>query len=123
MKTDISAHIKSFVQCQLRKRSNFKRVPLQPLTTSGIPNERIHVDFFGPLKTSEHGKKYILCITDAFTKYADVIAIPNKEATTVAQSIMDNWICHFGSPIQIHSDGGKKFVNKISAELFSTIGH
>ena len=86
-----------------------------------MPNEHIHVDLFGPLKTSECGKKYIICITDLFTKYAEVIAIPNKEATTVAQSIMNNWICRFGSPIQIHSDGGKEFVNKLSAELFQLL--
>ena len=27
---------------------------------------------------------YILCMTDAFSKYAEVVAIPNKEAETVA---------------------------------------
>ena len=71
-----------------------------------MPNNRIHVDLFGPLKMSEHIKKYILYITNTFKIYAEVIAIPNKEATTIAQAIMDNWICHFGSPVQIHSDGG-----------------
>ena len=60
-----------------------KKVPLQPIPSTEMPNEKIHVDLFGPLKTSESGKKYILCITDSFTKYAEVIAIPNKEATTV----------------------------------------
>jgi transposase InsO family protein len=121
IKTDISAHIKACVQCQLRKRSSLKKVPLQPMPTSDMPNERIHVDLFGPLKTSEQGKKYILVITDSFTKYAEVIAIANKEATTVAKSIIDNWICRFGSPIQIHSDGGKEFVNKLSEELFNLL--
>ena len=98
-----------------------KCVPLQPLPISGMSNEWIHIDLFRPLKTSEHGKKYILCITDSFTKYAEVIAIPNKEATTIAQSIMDNWICQFGSPIQIHSDSGKEFVNKLPSELFQLL--
>ena len=121
IKTDISNHIKSCVQCQLRKRLSLKKLPLQPLPTTDMPNDRIHVDLFSPLKTSEHGKKYILCITDTFTKYAEVVAIPNKKATTVAQSIMDNWICNFGSPVQIHSDGGKEFVNKLSAELFKLL--
>jgi hypothetical protein len=46
------------------------------------PNQRVHVDLFGPLKTSENRNKFILCITDAFTKYAEVIAIPDKQATT-----------------------------------------
>jgi hypothetical protein len=44
----------------------------------------VHVDLFGPLKTSGNSNKYILCITDAFTKHAEVIPIENKQADTVA---------------------------------------
>jgi hypothetical protein len=33
---------------------------------------------------SEGGKKFILCIMDAFTKYVKLVALPNKEAVTVA---------------------------------------
>ena len=43
IKFDIAAHIKACVQCQVRKRSNLKKVPLQPLPTSDMP-ECIHVD-------------------------------------------------------------------------------
>jgi hypothetical protein len=86
-----------------------------------VPNDRVHIDLFGPLKTSPHGKKFILCITDAFTKYAEVVSIENKEASTVAKALMDHWICRFGSPIQFHSDGGKEFVNKLSQELFQLL--
>ena len=64
----------------------------------------------------------ILCITDAFTKYAEVIAIPDKHAETVANELMINWICRYGTPIQIHSDNGKEFVNKLSKELFQLLG-
>ena len=85
------------------------------------PNQRIHVDLFGPLKTSENRNKFILCITDAFTKYAEVIAIPDKQAETVSNEIFTNWICRFGSPLQIHSDGGKEFCNKLSNELYDLL--
>ena len=45
-----------------------------------MPNQRIHMDLFGPLKTSQSGKKYIMVITDAFTKYVELVAIPDKQA-------------------------------------------
>jgi len=61
---------------------------------------------------------YILCITDAFTKYAVVTKIDNKNAEAVARAIFNNWFCKFGIPAQVHTDGGKEFVNKLSAELF-----
>jgi hypothetical protein len=39
---------------------------------------------FGALATSVRNKKYILCKTDSCTKYVELVAIPNKEAETVA---------------------------------------
>ena len=86
-------------------------VQLLPLLDQ--PNQHIHVDLFGPLKTSEHSNKFILCITDAFTKYAEVIPIPDKQVVTMANNIFIHWICRFSSPLQVHSDGGKEFSNKI----------
>ena len=47
---------------------------------------------FGPCKTSDAGNKYVLTMTDAFTKYAEIVAVPNKEAVTVAEAIFTKWI-------------------------------
>jgi hypothetical protein len=43
------------------------------------------MDLFGPCKTSNMGNRYVLRMTDKFTKYAEVFAIPNKEGDTVAE--------------------------------------
>jgi hypothetical protein len=71
------------------------------------PNLWIHVDLFGPMLTADSNKKFILCITDAFTKYAVVTAIANKEAEMVADAIYKHWFTKFRIPAQIHTDGGK----------------
>jgi len=42
---------------------------------------------------SGRGKKYILGITDAFTKCVELVAIDNKEAATVAEAIFEKWFC------------------------------
>ena len=107
IKADIKAHIDSCVQCQVRKKSTAKPTPLHPLPQLTLSNQRVHIDLFGPLKTSDKANKYILCMTNAFTKYADVVAIPDKTALTVSNEIFTHWICRFGTPIQMHSDGGK----------------
>ena len=39
--------------------------------------------------------KYVLTMTDAFIKYAEIVAIPNKEATMVADAIFAKWICWY----------------------------
>jgi hypothetical protein len=66
-------------------------------------------------------QKIVLCITDAFTKYAVVTAIANKEAETVADAIYKEWFSKFGIPAHIHTDIGEEFVNKLSAKLFQLL--
>ncbi len=119
--TDILNHNKTCLRCQRRKKSTDKPPPLQPLPNPNHPNVRIHADLFGPMLAAGRQHKYILCITDAFTKYALVTAIENKEAETVAKAIFNEWFCKFGIPAQIHTDGGKEFVNKLSNELFTLL--
>jgi len=121
MKKDIQAHIDSCLQCQVWKKSTAKPTPLQPLPTVDQPNQRVHIDLFGPLKTSGQGNKMVLVMTDAFTKYAEAIAIQDKQAERVAMEIFVHWICRFGSPVQIHSDNCTEFVNKLNIELFKLL--
>ncbi|MGL6003312.1 DDE-type integrase/transposase/recombinase, partial [Aeromonas sobria] len=119
MDRDINDFIKSCVKCQQRVKNNkTNNTSLQPLPQCSAPNQRIHADLFGPLKTSGSGKKYILCITDSMTKYVELVALPDKEAQTVAEAMFNRWICRYGSPLQITTDGGKEFCSKLSDRLY-----
>jgi len=82
---------------------------------------RIHADLFGLMLAAGRQHKYILCITDTFTKYVMVTAVENKEAEMVAKSIFSEWSCKFGIPAQIHTNGRKEFINKLSNELFTLL--
>ena len=62
-----------------------------------------------------------MCMTDAFTKYAILAAIPDKEATTVAKTFFEHYICTFSVPTVVISDQGKEFSNKIFKELASLL--
>jgi hypothetical protein len=64
--------------------------------------------------------KYILYITNAFIKYALITAIENK-AETVAKAIFSEWFCKLSITAQVHTDGGKEFVNKLSRVLFDVL--
>ena len=55
------------------------------------------MDLFGPLKVrSANGKKYIMVMTDAFSKYTELVAICDKKADTVAKAFFERWICRHG---------------------------
>jgi hypothetical protein len=60
-------------------------------------------------------------MTDAFTKYVELVALPNKEALTVTSAIFNRWICRFGLPLEIVTDQGREFNNKLSEELYSLL--
>jgi hypothetical protein len=61
-------------------------------------------------------------MTDALTKYVELVPLPNKEADTVANAIFDKWYCRFGAPLDIVTDQGKEFCAKLSNELFKRLG-
>ena len=112
------------MQSQLQRKQPQKRTPLNPLPTPELPNERVHLDLFRPLKTYEKLNKYIPAMMDAATKYAEAIAIPDKEAITVPKAIFIHWIwiCKLGVPKQIHTDAGKEFCNKMLDALMKFLG-
>ncbi len=118
MRQDIERHQNYCIWCQKRKKSTNKQTPLAPLPIPECPNLQIHADLFGPMVTADSNKKFDLCITDAITKYAVVTAIASKDAETVANAIYRDWFSKFRILAQIHTDGGKEFVNKLSVELF-----
>lgn len=117
----ISEHTKTCEKCQLRKTAPSGTQPLQPLPIPDTPNIRIHADLFGPMTGSDRKKKWVLCMTDAFTKYAVVTTVEDKTAETVARAIFEQWFCKFGLPAQIHTDGGSEFCNKLSGQLFTLL--
>lgn len=123
MDKDINEHIQRCHKCQIRRKVS-PQTPalLSPLAQCTEPGQRVHADLFGPLKTSGRGKKFILCITDAFTKYVELVALPNKESATVAQAIFERWICRFGMPLEVITDGGKEFVGQLTKDLFKLLG-
>ncbi len=47
--------------------------------------------------------------------------IANEDAEMVADAIYKEWFSKFGIPAQIHTDGSKEFVNKLSAKLFQLL--
>ena len=83
----------------------------------GFPGEVLYIDLVGPLPETEKGDRYIATMQDGFSRYCAACTIPNKEASTVANALLDTWVTKYGCPVRIHSDQGKEFHNKIWHQL------
>jgi transposase InsO family protein len=90
-------------------------------TIPGSPFERVGIDLTGPWPKSGN-KVYMLTYIDHFTKWADAIPLPNKEAVTVANALVSKIFVHVGVPLQILSDQGKEFDNNLMTSLCNKLG-
>ncbi len=45
----------------------------------------------------------------------------NKEADTIANHILNNWICRFGIPVEMVTDQGKEFTAQVCSKLWSKL--
>jgi hypothetical protein len=81
------------------------------------PNKRLHIDLYGTLKTSAAGNHYVVVMTEAFTKYVELAAIPNKTEDQVAKVLFERWFCRFSVPTVTVSDQGKEFCNELVNRL------
>ena len=82
----------------------------------------VAMDILGPLQETDHGNKYILVIGDYFTKWKEAHAMPNMEAITVARIFVNEFICQFGAPEQLHTDQGRNFESVILQKICMLLG-
>lgn len=114
-------YVKRFCQncdkCVPRKfPKKLQSAPLQQYVV-GAPNERIALDILGPLPRTDRGNKYILVVGCYFTKWIESYALPNQEAETVASVLVEQYICRFGVPRQIHTDQGTNFESRLFQKM------
>ena len=85
------------------KRSNAK---LKQYVT-GEPLQRCALDIMGPLPVTDRGNKYVLVLADYFSKWTEAYPMLDMEAATVARIMVEEFICRFGVPLEIHTDQGR----------------
>ena len=105
-----------------RKRPQQTRWGALENIKAGYPLEIVAMDIFGPLPTSKSGNKYILVISDYFTKWAEAFSIPNQEAITVATRLVDHVFCRLSMPTQLDSDMGAQFESQLIKDISGLLG-
>ncbi|KAM6914321.1 gypsy retrotransposon integrase-like protein 1 [Lycodopsis pacificus] len=80
------------------------------------PWQWLGLDVRGPLPQTLNGHKYILTVTDYFSKWVEAVPTQSCLPADVAKHIVDI-IAHFGYPIRILSRLPHDIVHKINREL------
>jgi len=77
---------------------------------AGAPLDLVAIDILSGMPVTPDGLKYVLVVTDYFSKWTEAYALPDAEASTCMQVLYNQFSARFGLPRQLHSDQGKNFI-------------
>jgi hypothetical protein len=89
---------------------------------SGSPWERLQIDITGPLTETETGNRYIIVVTDCFTKWTQTYAVRHIDTESVAKPFVENWVLQYGPPKMLHSDQGRQFESALFKKMCELLG-
>ena len=83
----------------------------------GRPWQKVAIDLVGPLPETLRGNKWVLVLTDHFTRWQDALPLSDATAPVVAEALDSRVFCYFGLPEELHSDRGSQFEGELMTEL------
>ena len=117
LQQDVRHYVAGCEKCQTSKGPlKTPRAPMQ-IVGASRPMERIATDILGELPLTDKGNRYILVVSDCFTKRTKAFPMPNMEARTVADIIVREVVSRFGEPSSIHSDQGRHYESQLFPEM------
>lgn len=118
MRLHVSNYVRRCQTCQRTKNDQTK--PAGFMTHSrdtDRPWRRISADLIGPFPRSTKGNKYVLVVTDTFSKYALLFPIRNATSKLICERMEDMVFLVYGVPETIVCDNGPEFIS----EQFKTL--
>lgn len=112
MTRDIDNYVKQCDSCQKNKIWSHNKIPMKITTTSSEPFEKLYMDIV-VLPDSDYGNRYGLVMQDDLTRFLVVAPMEDQESNTVARTFVENYICKFGTPLELVTDQGSNFMSEV----------
>jgi transposase InsO family protein len=113
MRRDIKEYVRSCIICVRCKPVN--KGPAMGLRgrIPYTPWETLSLDFMGPYPRTQRGKRYILVVTDLFTRWVELFPMSDATADRTVKLLENEVFARFGFPRNILSDNGPQFVSTL----------
>jgi transposase InsO family protein len=111
--------------CQICQQYRFpNQMPFGKLIPSQInaPMKVVYCDIIGPYTLSLSKNRYVLVVVDGFTKFVELIPVPNTKAKTLAYKLYTEIICRYGVPTTLVSDRATYFTSRLFVETLKLLG-
>ena len=112
MKHDSKQYVRKCEKCQ--KFANVIHTPVRELNpiSSLWPFSMQGINIVGPLPTTPSQKKFLLVVTDYFTKWVETEAYAQIIVSDLIKFMWKNMSCHFGILKAIVSDNGHQLAKE-----------
>jgi transposase InsO family protein len=121
MKTDVRKFLQNCELCENERAKTRLAHGMFSGHHTDKPRSRYAMDFQGQGKATT-GEVEALAIIDSFTKTVFVLALPNREAHTLAPRLLDEIFFRRGAPDIIHTDAAPEFLSELMAALLDATG-
>ncbi|GFW30396.1 retrovirus-related Pol polyprotein from transposon 17.6 [Trichonephila clavipes] len=108
----MQAELIKLIHENANKKTGKKEGFLNPISKESIPLSTYHVDFIGPLPSTNKSYQHIFTVVDAFTKFTWLYPVKTVSAESALEKLKQQQKT-FGNPIRIISDRGSAFTSKL----------
>ena len=113
---EVKRHCRCCFVCQKLKPAHSTPVAHLQLIPCTLAFEMVSMDVCGQYPNSDRNNRYILVITDHFTKWVEAFPMPNQETKTIA-FCLEQFVNTFGYPNIILTDQGRNFESFLIKEM------
>ena len=105
--------------CRVAKGKTRKSKLIHPIFANHF-NQKLFIDYKGPLKRSKSGNRYCIVIVDAFSGYVNILAVPDRYPLTCIKAFISFHTAIFGGHDLIIAD--TEFNNYLFQDFNRRIG-
>jgi transposase InsO family protein len=86
------------------------------------PLEYVSIDLLGPLPKTAHGNRFLLVMTDRFSKLTRTVPLRTTTAFVFAKAFCEHWVFCYGPPRHVLSENGPQFAAKFFQAVCRKLG-
>ncbi len=109
MQRDIFHYVRTCPECQTTKPRNVGPVGLMASTPATYNNEKLYIDYFGPLPRASGGDVHVLVVIDAFSKWVEMFPVKRISTSKTIDILISEMFLRYGPPKKLVSDNASIF--------------
>ena len=111
MYADVKRWVRACSVCCRRKTPRPVNAGVPATVTSPYPFHTVCIDIMGPLPETANGNRWILTMSDRFTRWPIAVPLRDTKAPSVCDALFTSLLAVHGCPLRILSDRGSQLVS------------